>query len=291
MAYELEAASPAMCRLYLGLELRELRQNAALTAKEVAERTSWSVPKITRMEINSSPVDPMDVRVLCQIYDAGTEKTALLEDYALVTKTKRDWWQSSEYKSLLRPGFQAFIGLEATASELHEYSSEFVPGLFQTEAYIRAIYRLSDSGHSPEEIERHVEVRLNRQEILVRQKRPVQLSVIVNEAVLRREVESPELMRGQLTHLATVARYPNVRLQVVPFKAGVHPGMSGPFIVLTFPDAAIKPIVYLENLASAGVTSKPEDVAKYERAFTDLIATALGHEASLSLIEEVRKEF
>ncbi|MGP3971493.1 helix-turn-helix domain-containing protein [Streptomyces sp. 6N223] len=288
MPDEIEAATPALCRRYLGMELRKLRHAAGLTAGQVADETTWSPPKVTRMETGTSPVEPMDVRILCQLYQADAETTSRLENYAFVTKTKKDWWQTAEYRPAIRPGFQAFIGLEATAAQTHEYSSEFVPGLLQTEEYARAIYQ--PAHHSPEEVDRRVAVRMNRQEVLTRSQDPLKLSVILNEAVLRRVVGSPAVMRNQLTHAAKIARLPNVKLQVVPFDAGVHPGMNGPFILLKFVDQAMKPIVYLENLVSAGVVTKAESVGRYEEAFSDITATALGHRASLSLIEEVRKE-
>ncbi|MEU8567147.1 helix-turn-helix transcriptional regulator [Streptomyces pathocidini] len=291
MAGDIEAATPALCRLYLGMELRKLRHGARLTARQVAEATSWSVPKITRMETGTGLVEPMNVRVLCQLYDAEAELTSLLEGYAHVTKTKKDWWQSAEFRPAIRPGFNAYLGLEATATQMHEYSSEFVPGLLQSEEYVRAIYRPAHEGLPLEEIDRLVAVRMNRQEVLTRAHQPLRLTVILNEAVLRRVVGSAEVMREQLGHLAEAARLPNIKLQVVPFSVGVHPGMSGPFITLQFPDPAIKPIVYFENLASAGVASKADDVEKYEEAFADLTATALGHEASLRVIEKARKEF
>lgn len=291
MPGDIEAATPALCRLHLGMELRKLRQAAGLTGRQVAESTAWSVPKITRMETGNGLVEPMDVRVLCQLYSADSELTSLLEGYAYVTKTKKDWWQSPEYRPAIRPGFKAFLGLEATAGQQHAYESEFVPGLLQTEDYIRAIYGRAHEGLPEEEIDRLVSVRITRQQIVVRSDHPLKLSVVVNEAVLRRAVGSPAVMRDQLTHMATTARLPNVKLQVVPFSAGVHPGMSGPFTVLCFAVPNVKPIVYLENLASAGVTSRADDVEKYEEAFSDLQATALGHEASLSLIEEACKEF
>ncbi|MEV0469637.1 helix-turn-helix domain-containing protein [Streptomyces prunicolor] len=295
MAGDIEAASPALCRLRLGIELRKLRKAKGLVGQEVANLTAWSPAKITRLETGDKPVEPMDVRVLCQLYDADEETASRLEGYAFVTKTKRDWWQSSQYRPVIRPGFDAFIGLEAIAAELHEYQPEFIPGLLQTEEYVR-------TGHTTvrqnavrqdlaaDEVQRRIEVRLTRQGILTRNDHPLKLTAIVSEAVLRRVVGGAELMKRQLAHLVEVGQLPNVTLQVVPFSAGAHPCMGAPFIVLQFPDPAIKPIVYLENLVTTVVTSKEDDVEKCEVRFSDLATIALGHEESLSVIEKVRKE-
>ncbi|MEU9288759.1 helix-turn-helix transcriptional regulator [Streptomyces sp. NPDC048275] len=291
MAGDIEAASPALCRLYLGIELRKLRKGRGLVGQQVATLTAWSPAKITRIESGSKPVEPMDVRVLCQLYEADAETASRLEGYAFVTKTKKDWWQSPQYRPVMRPGFDAFIGLEAIAAELHEYQSEFVPGLLQTEGYVRTLHATAYQRLPEDEVQRRIAMRLTRQEILTRKDRPLKLAAIVNEAVLRRVVGSPEVMERQLTHMLEVAQLPNVTLQVVPFSAGSHPCMGGPFIVLEFPDPVIKPIVYLENLVTTAVTSKEDDVEWSESAFRNLAAMSLGHDESLSMIEKVRKEY
>lgn len=296
MAGDIEAASPALCRLYLGIELRKLRKAKGLVGQEVANLTAWSPAKITRFETGDKPVEPMDVRVLCQLYDADGETTSRLEGYAFVTKTKRDWWQSSQYRPVIRPGFDAFIGLEAIAAELHEYQTEYVPGLLQTEEYVRTVHTTVRQNAvrqdlAADEVQRRIEVRLTRQGILTRKDHPLKLTAVVNEAVLRRVVGSPELMKRQLANMVEVGQLSNVTLQVVPFSAGAHPCMGAPFIVLQFPDPVIKPIVYLENLVTTVVTGKEDEVEQCEVRFRDLAAVALGHDESLSMIEKVRKEF
>ncbi|MER5821465.1 helix-turn-helix transcriptional regulator [Streptomyces mirabilis] len=291
MAGDIEAGSPALCRLYPGIELRKLRKAKRLVGQEVADLTAWSPAKITRIESGSKPVEPMDVRILCQLYEADEETAARLESYAFVTKTRKDWWQSPQFRPAMRPGLNAFIGLEAIAAELHEYQSEFVPGLLQTEGYVRAIHSALYERLPEGEVRNRTSVRLTRQEILTRRDHPLKLTAIVNEAVLRRVVGSPELMREQLSHMVQAGQLPNVTLQVVPFSAGSHPCMGGPYIVLKFPDPVIKSIVYMENLVTTAVSSKDDDVEKCEVAFRDLGTVALGHDESLSMIEKICKEF
>ncbi|MEU0938405.1 helix-turn-helix transcriptional regulator [Embleya sp. NPDC005971] len=287
-----ESASPALWRLQLGAELRRLRIEAGLKSAQVVKRLLWSPSKLTRLEAGENyVVEPSDVMALCEIYGAAPETRALLDDYAAVTKTKRDWWQSQQYRPIIRPGLKAFLGLEATAASLHNYESEFVPGLLQTEAYVRAIHQISHAALPPDDVDRLVSIRMTRQEVLVRQQAPLKLVAIVNEAVLRRQVGSAALLRGQLDHIAEVSELPNVRVQVVPYRLGVHPGMAGPFVILKFAKgAALKPIVYLENLADAWVTRREADVEKYEEAFSDLQALAPGPQESLSLIHTALKE-
>jgi transcriptional regulator with XRE-family HTH domain len=294
MIEDVGSAAPALCRLQLAVELRDLRIASGLTASEVAKRLVVSPSKINRLEAGENGVvEPADVMALCEIYGAPAEQRATLIGYATVTKTKRDWWQERAYAPVILPGFKAYLGQEAIASALHNYESEYVPGLLQTEPYVRALHRRAHEGLSPEEIDRLVTVRMTRQEVLHRDSSPLRLTAIINEAVLRRRVGSPEVMRAQLEHIAeTASSLPNVRVQVVPFEFGEHPGMNGSFTILQFTERdPFLPIVYLENLSDAWVVRKRADVDRYEEAFTDLQAFAPGHPESLSMIKKAIKEF
>jgi transcriptional regulator with XRE-family HTH domain len=293
MVGPIESASPALCRLHLSTELRRLREEKGLTAGEVARRFHWAPSKMTRLEKGDDGViKPSDVMLLCQIYDADPETAARLESYAVVTKTKKDWWQSPEYRPVIPPGFSAYLGLEETAAQIHNYESEFVPGLLQTEDYIRATHRRAVVGLAADEIDRMVAIRTTRSEVLRRSDNAPKLTAILNEAVLRRQVGGTETMAGQLAHMVELAEsLPHLKILVVPFAAGAHPGMNGQFIILRFRHPGHAPIVYLENLAGAGVTRRPDDVERYEDTFSDLLTTALDREQSLRLIKNAHKEF
>ncbi|MFI8810628.1 MULTISPECIES: helix-turn-helix domain-containing protein [unclassified Streptomyces] len=289
MITDVESATPALCRLQLGRELRQLRQEAGLTSTQVVRTLICSPSKLTRLETGENAVvETADVMALCEIYGAAPEKRALLLGYAAVTKTKKDWWQSPEYRPAIAPSFKAYLGLEATAEALHNYEGEFVPGLLQTEDYVRAIHQRAHEGLPRDEIDRLVAVRMTRQEALHREFAPLKFAAIVNEAVLYRQVGGPAVMRAQIEHMRDMAAHPSVRVQVVPFKAGAHAGMNGAFTLLRLQDA--HPIVYLENLGSASVTRKRGDVTQYEEAFTDLQILAVGPQESVGMIREAIKE-
>ncbi|MCQ4207568.1 helix-turn-helix domain-containing protein [Streptomyces longispororuber] len=291
MSEAIESATPALCRLQLGSELRRLRNEAGLKAAEVVRELAWAGSKLTRLETaDNGIVEPSDVMALCQIYAAPAETTAILKGYATVTKTKRDWWQSPEYRDVIPPGLKAYLSLEATASSLNTYASEFVPGLLQTEEYIRTIHAADRL--SQDDIDRLVKVRVTRQEVLHREHSPLRLTAVLNEAVLRRAVGGNQVMGNQLAHITEIATsLPNVKVQVVPFSAGHHPAMNGPFTSLQFRHPILKPIVYLENLANAGVSRREDDVDKYEETFRDLQVMAPAIPESLELIKNARKEF
>lgn len=288
-----EVATPALCRLQLATELRKLRLAAGLKASQVCRRLMWSPSKLTRLESGENAVvEPADVTALCTIYRADQETGATLEGYAEVTKSRRDWWQSPGYRPVISPGFKAFLGLEATASGLQNYESEFVPGLLQTEDYIRVILRRAHQGKTPEEAEKLVEIRRTRQTVLHRPEYPLKLTAIINESVLRRRIGDGALMRQQLTYIADlVEALPNLRVQVVPFSVGVHPGMEGKFAVIHFPHGAtVRSIIYLESLTDAWVSRQEDTVSRYTEVFSDLQALAPGPEDSLTMIKKAIEE-
>jgi hypothetical protein len=220
------------------------------------------------------------------------ETRAVLLSYAAVTKTKRDWWLTPEYRPVIGPGFKAFLDLEATATSLQTYEAEFVPGLLQTEGYVRVIHQRAHQGRSAADIDRLVAVRTTRQEVLSRPESPLKYTAIFNESVLYRRVGEPHVMRDQLAHIVDVVdSRPNVRVQVVPFRAGAHSGMNGAFVVIQFPERlALKAMVYQETLTDAVVKRGDGDVERYGEAISDLQALAPGPQESLSMIKEAIKE-
>ncbi|MFI9363953.1 helix-turn-helix domain-containing protein [Kitasatospora sp. NPDC053057] len=288
MAGTSDLGSPTLCRLKLRLELRALREEAGLTSSDVAKTVRWSAAKMTRLETGDGWVQPTDVEALCRLYGASAEKTELLASYALVTKTHKDEWKSKEYQQVILPGFSAWLGLENAAAHVRTYESEYVPGLLQTESYMRELLR--HTRRPQEEIDRQVEIRLKRQAVLTREIDPARLSVVVNEAVLRRVLGGSELMREQLNHLANRATAANVKLQVVPFRSGFHPAMTGSFTMLSFEDAKVGPIVHIEALGSATVIDDRERVRGYEDTWADLIGTAASHDRSIRMLKQAAKE-
>jgi hypothetical protein len=289
-----EPGSAALCRLQLAYVLRGLRDDAGLAGTRVVQKMFWSQSKLHRLETaDNSAVEAADVASLCEMYGAGAELTETLMGYAEVTKTKEDELPTSETRPRIRPSFSAYLGLEAAASALHTYQNEYIPGLLQTEAYVRVMHHHVHQGWPQEDIDREVAVRMSRQKALHREGAPLKFAAIINEGVLYRQVGGPGVMREQLEHICqSMSSLPNVRVQVIPFKAGVHPAMDGPFTVMQFKERqGLKPIIYLENLAGALVVRTPPDVEHYQEAFTDLQATALSPVDSLHMIKAALKEY
>jgi hypothetical protein len=142
---------------------------------------------------------------------------------------------------------------------------------------------------TPEQIERLVALRMQRQEVILRAD-PIELWLILDEAVIRRTMGSPELMRGQLNHLADASLWPNVTLQVLPFCSGPHPCLNGPFAIIEFPERFDPDVVYSEGVAGQAYLERERDVRARAEAFDLLRAAALSPADSTDLISQLARE-
>jgi hypothetical protein len=198
-----------------------------------------------------------------------------------------DWW--GKYSDILPDWFETYLGLESVAASIRSFDAQFVPGLFQTEDYARAVVRLGHRAAPPDEIERLVSLRLERQEVLARA-HPTRIWVEMDQAVLRRPVGGAAVMRAQLRDLAQAARMPNVILQVIPFAYGGHVGASGSFSILRFEHLDLPDLVYTEQLTSAVYLDQRQDVEHYLEVADQLGGEALTPADTTRFIEQVALE-
>ena len=227
---------PAVRRRKLGAELRALRTGAGLTSGEAARLVGWHQSKVSRIETGAGGVKPADVRLLLDAY--GVRDEQLRELLLVLSGTGDDggrhhWWHA--YRGVLPPTYRDFISLESQATAMRTLETSVVPGLLQTPEYARAVTRAAVGGldEADERLDALVEVRLVRQDVL-RGRPPLELSAVLDEAVLRRRIGGPGVMARQLWRLVEAGRLPQVRLQVLPFTAGAHIGITGPFVVFSF---------------------------------------------------------
>ncbi|MFB7568905.1 helix-turn-helix domain-containing protein [Streptomyces sp. NPDC056165] len=279
------AGSPTARRRRLSIELKKLREKNALTCAQVGAALDWSGSKVNRMETGSGRVQPSDIDALCRFYDTGDELREFLKSLARQAKT-RGWWQV--HGSGVPEWFSIYIGLEQDASTLRQYQSEVLPGLIQSAAYARELHTCG-SYMSPENIDRAVQVRLERQSMLSAPSAP-DCWFIVNEGAVRRVVGDRELMREQLKRVLEAAEQPSVTLQVLPFDAGTCP-TTGPFTMLGFPDPEDPDIVYRDGITDATYLEGEPHVREYTRAFDELRAAALSPRRTTQLITSVVKEY
>ncbi|MER6124869.1 helix-turn-helix transcriptional regulator [Streptomyces sp. NPDC001795] len=275
---------PAVRRRKLGAELRALRARATLTSGEAAALVGWHQSKVSRIETGASGVKPADVRLLLDAYGVQDPE---LRDLLLVLAGSEDgggrqnWWHA--YRGVLPPTYRDFISLESQASGMRTLETSVVPGLLQTPEYARAVTRAALATLEDTQLDALVEVRLARQDVL-RAHPPLELSAVLDEAVLRREVGGPEIMARQLERLLEAARLPQVRLQVLPFAAGAHIGITGPFVIFSFPSRSDLDVVVLDHLTSSLYLERKEDLQAYSEAFNSLQIHALSPEDSLDYI-------
>ncbi len=281
-------SSPTVKRRRLAAELRHLREASKLTIDEVAERLEWSTAKISRIENARVSVLPRDVKFLLNVYgvtdtdDAWDVLTSLARE-----SRQKGWWQ--QYGGAVPDWFEVYVGLEAEATTIWEYATEFVPGMLQTKEYARAVHRAQLMTATAEEIDRLVTVRLARQELLESDDAP-QFWLVLNEAVIRRMVGGRQTMHAQLERLIEASSLPNVTLQIVPFSAGAHPAMDGAFILFSFREPTDPNIVYTEYHTGALYLEKPADVTRYRLMFDHLRAAALSADASRDTMARVAQE-
>jgi transcriptional regulator with XRE-family HTH domain len=275
--------SPTLRRRQLGQELRRLRETAGATIDQVAERLACSSSKISRIETGQSGISPREVRDILAAYRVDADHVEALVEMAREAK-QRGWWQL--YGSVLTG---AYVGLESAADEARSFEALVVPGLLQTEDYARAMIKAARPEMGADEVEQRIRVRMNRQSLLS-QDDPLKVSVVLDEAVLRRPVGGAGVMRRQLDRLCTASDLPNVTLQVLPLSAGAHAGMDGAFTMLLFREPGHQDLVFAANAAGGLFLEKEEETHRYSLIFELLRSSALTPPESVEMIAKVAKE-
>lgn len=267
----------------LASELRRLRVAAGLTVEAVTEATGLDQSSLYRIERAQNKPQRRTVLTLLQLYRVEAERRATLLGW-LKESGQTGWFQV--YEPFLPEQYQAYVAFEHEAERLKNYETLFIPGLLQTTDYARAVITGAASKElDPADVERRVEVRIQRQAVLSRPV-PMQLHALVDESAIRREVGGSEVMQAQLAHLVRAAGMPNIRLQVVPFGAGAHAGMPGSFVVMDFADPFDAPLVYVDGIAGDAFLETEEDIARFARTFDLIAEAALSPTQSKKLIQQ-----
>jgi transcriptional regulator with XRE-family HTH domain len=257
-----------------------------MTAEEVAEQLLISASKVSRMETGHRGVTLRDVRDLCDLY--GVTDTGLRDELKeLAAEGKQPgWWAAYELNQ-----FAQYVGLETAATEVWYYRALTIPGLLQTEGYVRALNKELISPSSPEQEAEWIEVRLKRQQRLT-EPPPLRLRALLDESVLRRIVGRPDVMAEQIDRMIELADDPHadVAVQVLPFASGANPAMESTFNLLKFVQPE-PPIVYVEGLSGWMYLERPEDVSRYEQVFGRLQEIALTPEESVQFMTTISSAY
>jgi hypothetical protein len=272
---------PTVRRMLVGAQLRRLRTEADVSPEQAGEAIRASAWKIYRLENGQVGFKERDLMDLLRRYGVTDP-----DEVATVVTLAREanapgWWHP--YGDLLPQWFRAYVDLESAASLIRTYEGQLVPGLLQTEDYMRAVIAEALLNDAPEEAERRVALRLQRQRLLERAAGP-RLWVVVDEAALRRTVGSAEVMRAQLERLVEAAKLPNVTLQVLAFSAGAHPAMVSAFSLLRFGDQQLPDVVYVEHLTNALYLDRREDVERYLQVMESLCVRSQPREQTVEIL-------
>jgi len=278
--------SPTVRRLRLAAELREIRESRGKSGDTVAAALKWSPSKISRYERARTGLQPRDVARLLDYYQiTGSRRAALL---ALAEEaTHKGWWE--EFADGLSADYRQFIGLEHEASSISVWHVDVVTGLLQTVSYARHI--IASYGRvepiTPGMIDRLVKVRMQRQQVLDREPE-LQLSVVLDESVLKRRIGGEKVMYEQLQRLAREADRPNVTLQILPLGAQ-HTVFSESFVIFRFgtdSEAMLQDVVCTEHLRNDFSLEGEKETYLHRLAFAMLVEASLDPAASRALILE-----
>jgi transcriptional regulator with XRE-family HTH domain len=278
---------PTVQRMLVGAKLRRLRTDLGLSREEAAEAiraSEWKIHRLENGQVGFKERDLVDLLARYQVSDPA-EVDELL---AMAREANAPgWWQ--RYGDVLPQWFRAYVDLESAATLIRTYEGQFIPGLLQTDDYMRAVIHGAHLDESAEEVGRRVRLRMARQTLLTRE-HPPRLWAVVDEAALRRPVGGREVMRGQVERLIEAAKLPNVTLQVLGFDSGAHPAMVGSFSVLRFPDQELPDVVYLEHLTSASYLNKPDEVDRYLHVMESICVRAAPPEQTVELLDQILDE-
>ncbi|MFE1195250.1 helix-turn-helix domain-containing protein [Streptomyces olivaceoviridis] len=280
-------SAPTVGQVVLGRRLLDLRERAGLKREEAARVLRVAPATVRRMEMAEVSLKIPYLQLLLKAYGVPDDEAELFVQLA-EEANKPGWWQ--RFHDILPGWFSMYVSLEGAASLIRSYEPHFVPGLLQTEDYARGVLKSGAVGQtSPEDIERHVALRMQRQQLLTRPDAP-RFWVVMDETALHRPVGGPEVMRAQIDKLLDATKLPHVTLQVAPFANGPHPGTYGPFVLFRFAMSELPDMVYSEYLTGAVYLDARTEVATHLEVMDRMAAQAATAQRTKEILRDLRKE-
>lgn len=275
---------PTLRAQWLGQRLRELRDANGMTLARAADFLQRNASTVSRFESGEYPIRRPDLMALLDLY--GMSDRRQRESLLRLSEDvwQKGWW--NDYEELEQP-FGDYIWLESRATTIRCFETTVIPGLLQTQMYAFALITVLDQGAGPDQIARWVQIRMDRQAVLHRQK-PPRLTAIIDESALHRMIGTPVTTAYQLDHLLTCAELPHVDIRVLPANDGVPLSPhSFTVITLTEPDLDIG----LADSLGGTVYVEPPTSARFVRVYDRLLDSVLGPAESAKLIRAIRKDF
>ncbi|GAA2929014.1 helix-turn-helix transcriptional regulator [Streptomyces mexicanus] len=281
-------SAPTVGQVVLGRRLLDLRERAGLKREEAARVLRVAPATVRRMEMAEVALKIPYLQLLLKAYGVPDDEAEVFVQLA-EEANRPGWWQ--RFHDILPGWFSMYVSLEGAAALIRSYEPHFVPGLLQTEDYARGVLESGAVGQtSPEDIERHVALRMQRQELLTRPDAP-RFWAVLDETVLRRPVGAPEVMRAQIDKLLEAAELSNVTLQIAPFSSGPHPGTYGPFVLFRFAVPELPDMVYSEYLTGAVYLDARTEVATHLEVMDRMAAQAATAHRTKEILRDLRKEY
>jgi transcriptional regulator with XRE-family HTH domain len=279
-------SAPTVLRLVLGKRLRHLREQAGVSFEEAARAIEVTALTVRRIEKAEVGLRIPYVRELLRAYGVPA---AEVDDFLALAReaNKPGWWYS--YRDVLPDWFSAYVSLESEAGVIRLYEPHYVPGLLQTRDYATALMRVGFPNETKQDVARRVALRMKRQDLLAKPDAPA-VWAILDETVLRRPVGGPEVMRAQFDRLAEALDLPKVRIQIMRFGVGAHPGAFGPFHHFRFGFSELPDIVYTESLVGAVYVDRPDVVVSYLEVLDRMSVQAEPVARTRAILGELRKE-
>lgn len=275
--------SPTVRGRRMTREIIRLRQAAGLSLDVAAGRLDFSKSKLYRLENGRTRITLDDLEDMLDLYGVTSPRREALIQLARDAR-KRGWWTA--YGDVFTG---SYVGLESEAAAI-KVNAHIVPGFLQTPDYARAVIRATRPTLERGDLERRVAARTVRQGALLGRDNPPETRVVLDEALLRRQVGGPAVMAAQLTALAEASTKPRLTLQVLPLAEGANAGMEGEFVILTFPESEDPPVAYAEGLMGDVYLESEEELDRYNLAWSRLVDSALGPDESTAMIGKIAKE-
>ncbi len=282
------APDPKMLKIQLGIELRRLREESERTAAEAAAVVGGTAPKISKIESGKQGVTTAEVEKLAELYKAPAKRRKYL--IGLASQLPKRSPRRTTYRDAVPDWFQRFHALEYAATDMRIYEVESVTGLLQTRAYARSMIEAWEPATDPRLIERQVQARLDRQMVLSRRQKPLNLHVVLSEAALHRVQGGPEVMREQMDYLAKASEMSNVEVRILPFAVPNRIAVPSSVTLLHLAEQQLS-AVYLEDMLGATYLDEPESFTRYSIVFERLRAAALPEQESIELIARVATSY
>lgn len=276
---------PTLRAHWLGQQLRDLRDEAGLTLKEVADHLQRDPSTISRMEQGIHPARVPDVLAYVEVCGLTDERRrAELVRLARGARTS-GWWE--RYGSEFSEKLIDRIWLETNGREIHSFQTVVLPGLLQTSAYAESLIGAARTSEPDEWSRRAVDLRLDRQRALD-PLATLRLHAVLDESVLHRVVGGPAVMRAQLDHLLEAASSNVVTLAILPWSAGAHASPEGNFEILVMEEPY--PDVGYIDVPNGSIYVEGKDVELLHLRFERLVEAALDPAESVGRILSIARE-